>query len=173
MQARRTPDGQTPIVAPKRGLGRPTSANSTTQCALWLETISAGDVQRGTFKRKRGRRAAAVPSTHHLEVLKATKSQTHEEVAAQCGVSRQRVGQIAKRWKPYLPVRPLGVRDSIRNVRQNQTPRARKNKICVISFRVTAPEARLLKRRYPQMKSVNCAAREIVSRVLSIGNPTQ
>ena len=100
MQARRAPNRQTPIVAPNRGLSQPTSPTNSTRRAHLFETNSAGDIQRGAVKRKRGRRAAAVPSTHHLQILKATKSQTYEEVAAQHGVSRQRVGQIAKRWNP-------------------------------------------------------------------------
>jgi len=117
---------------------------------------------------RRGRKAAKVPSGRHLEILKATKTQTYEKVGASYGISKQRVAEIARRWKEYLPVRSLPAPKAIRNRCEDEPPRRRENRIHVVSFRLTDSDVQLLRSRYPEMKSVDRAARGIVTKFLSI-----
>jgi hypothetical protein len=117
---------------------------------------------------RRGRKAAAAPSQKHLDILNATRTQTYQQVGAQYGCSRQRVGQIVRRWKAYVPIRPLPTCKTVASRPVEQGRPAREVKACVISFRVTATEIQLLRQRYSDQKSVNRAARSIVTKVLSI-----
>jgi len=121
----------------------------------------------GFDTRKRGRKAEEVPSSKHLEIMNATRTQTYAEVGAKHQISRQRVGQIIRRWKKYVPVRSLRVQEIVPRVGMVQIPR-RENRIHVVSFRLTATEVQLLQSRYPDMKSVDRAARGIVTKFLSI-----
>jgi len=99
--------------------------------------------------------------------MEATKTQTYAEVGAKFRISRQRVGQIVRRWKQYMPVRSLRVRKTDLGLETQHLPK-KENRIHVISFRLTANQLELLQLRYPDMKSVDRAAREIVVKVLSI-----
>jgi hypothetical protein len=108
------------------------------------------------------------PNRNILGILLATKSHTYKEVGAAHGISKQRVGQIARRWKEYLPVRPLPARTALENGRDKGRTKTKENRIQVISFRLTATEIQLLHRRYPEMKSAARAARSIVTRFLSV-----
>jgi hypothetical protein len=119
-------------------------------------------------ERKRGRPAISRPNQKHLEILRATRMQTYEQVGAAFGISRQRVGQIIRRWKQYSPVRLL---------RSQKNPllepaaglRVKKeNRVHIVSFRLTDAEFQLLQLRYPEMKSADRAARGIVTRFLSL-----
>jgi hypothetical protein len=172
-QALRAPEPPVAIVATSDGLTQPVNANSTTPHASSFETDSAGDIQRGTFKRKRGRRAAAVPSKHHLEILRATKFQTYQEVAAHPGISRQRVGQIVQRFKHLVPVRRLPLRKSGGAPVTEEAPKKKEKRVHIISFRLTPTELQLLRQRYPELRSANHVARGILTKVLTVGNPTQ
>ena len=118
--------------------------------------------------KKRGRKAAKVPSSRHFEILLATKTQTYEQVGAAHDISRQRVGQIAQRWKEYLPVRPLQSREVIKNGCGDQPPRKKEKRIHIVSFRLTEAEVELLQHRYPEAKSVDRAARGVMTRALLI-----
>lgn len=117
---------------------------------------------------RRGRRAAANPSAKHLEILAATRTKTYEQVGAVFGMSRQRVGQIIRRWKVHLPVRPLRVPEKISKERANLLPVEKENRIHIVSFRLTELEVELLRIRYPEAKSIDRAARGIVTKFLSL-----
>ena len=117
---------------------------------------------------KHGRETATVPSDRQLKILKATKTKTYQEVGAEFDVSKQRVGQIARRWKHYLPVRVLRVQAPVGGDRGNETAKKKETRIRVISFRLSLTEVQLLRQRYPEVKSVSQAARGIVAAVLSI-----
>ena len=117
---------------------------------------------------KRGRKPASVPSRRLLEIIKATKTQTYAQISAKHKISRQRVGKIVRRWREYLPVRPLQSREAIKNGCGDQPPKKKETRIHVISFRLTAAEVQLLRARYPEMKSEDRAARGIVTKFLSI-----
>lgn len=117
---------------------------------------------------KRGRPKISLPNQKHLEILRATRTQTYEQVGAAFGISRQRVGQIIRRWKRYSP---------IRLVRSQKNPllepavglRVKKeNRVHIVSFRLTDSEFQMLRLRYPEMKSADRAARGIVTRFLSL-----
>jgi hypothetical protein len=117
---------------------------------------------------RRGRRALDVPSERHLSILRALSAQTYEQVASTRGISRQRVGQIVKRWKRFLPDRTLR---SQKNALSESTAELRVKKekrVHVVSFRLTDAEFQLLQLRYPEMKSPDRAARGIVTRFLSL-----
>src|SRR6185436_13116109 len=103
-----------------------------------------------------------------LKILKATKTKTYEQVGDEFDVSKQRVSQITQRWKRYLPVRPLVIKEATTNALPDLLPSKVENKIHVISFRMTESEVKLLRSRYPELKSVNHAARGIVTKVLTI-----
>lgn len=122
----------------------------------------------GSAKRKRGPKPALVPSRRHLEILLATRSQTYEAVGAARGISRQRVAEIAHRWREYLPIRPLPKRHVVENSGNGKPKGKKENRIHVISFRLTDSEFRLLRSRYPEVKSVDRAARGVVTKFLSI-----
>ena len=124
--------------------------------------------EHGRRQERRGRKKATSPSLRHLEILKATKTSTYEQVGASYGISKQRVGYIAQRWWEYLPVRSLPTREVVKNNCGEQTPRKSENRNHVISFRLTGAEVKLLRSRYSWMKSVDRAARGIVTSVLSI-----
>lgn len=122
----------------------------------------------GPAKRQRGPKPAVVPNRRHLEILLATRNQTYEEVGTARGISRQRVAQIADRWREYLPIRSLQKRQVVENASNGKPKRKRENRVHVISFRLTDSEFRLLRSRYPEVKSVDRAARSIVTKFLSI-----
>ena len=116
---------------------------------------------------KKGRPASARPDERHLQILRATRTQTYEQVGAAFGISRQRVGQIIRRWKQYSPVRALRPKKNV--VRQPEhTCEKKENRVHVLSFRLTDTEYESLKLRYPEMKSADRAARGIVTRFLSL-----
>lgn len=119
-------------------------------------------------RERRGRKAAVAPSRKHLEILNATRTQTYQQVGAQYECSRQRVGQIVRRWRAYVPVRSLPTRKAVTSRPVEQGRREREVKACVISFRLTVTEVQLLRQRYGDLKSVNGAARSIVTKVISI-----
>jgi hypothetical protein len=137
--------------------------------AQLFQTDPAEESRRGRSGR-RGRRAATIPNRHHLEVMEATKNHTYEEVATQHGISRQRVGQIVRRWKHLLPVRRLPFRKSVGGSVIEEIPKRKKkeNRIHVLSFRLTSGEMQSLRQRYPKIKSANHAARGIVTKFLTI-----
>jgi hypothetical protein len=116
----------------------------------------------------RGKKPAASPSSLHLKILSATKNLTYGEIATMHGVSRQRIGQIVKRWKQYLPVRTLRPKENIMRHQVERMPVKKENRVHVVSFRLTNAELQLLQLRYPEMKSVDRAARGIVTRFLSL-----
>jgi hypothetical protein len=113
----------------------------------------------GAAPGRRGRQPATAPTSRQLEMLLATRNHTYEEVGAARGISRQRVAQIAHRWSEYLPIRPLPKREVVENAENGKPKRKKLNRIHVISFRLTDPEFRLLRCRYPEVKSVDRAAR--------------
>lgn len=116
----------------------------------------------------RGRKAATKPTERHLQVLTATKTQTYAEVGAKFNLSRQRIGQIVERWKQYLPTRSLPLRVA-NEIKEANCPKIKKeNRIHIVSFRLTNSEVQLLQARYPEMKSVDKAARGIVTKFLSL-----
>lgn len=118
--------------------------------------------------KQRGRKTATKPTERHLQVLTATKTQTYAEVGAKFNLSRQRIGQIVRRWKQYLPTRSLPSRVA-NEIKEAIAPKIKKeNRIHVVSFRLTNSEVKLLQTRYPEMKSVDKAARGIVTRFLSL-----
>jgi len=119
-------------------------------------------------KSMRGRKPAASPGSLHSKILSATKNQTYEEIAAAHGVSRQRIGQIIRRWKQYLPVRMLRPKKNVTHHQAERTSVKKENRVHVVSFRLTDAEFQLLRRRYPEMKSADRAARGIVTRFLSL-----
>ncbi len=65
----------------------------------------------------------------------------------------------------------LAPRKIFRQVRTIKVSRRKGRKIHVISFRLTEAEIRLLKQRYGKFKSINQAARRIVTKVISIWEP--
>jgi len=117
---------------------------------------------------RRGRKAAKLPSARHLEILKATKSHTYEEVGQQYGFSKQRVAQIAKRWRDFLPIRPLAARKQSSNYFRPQARTPKEIRTEVISFRLTTAELQKLQQHVPNTKSPNQVARRIVLQVISI-----
>jgi len=128
----------------------------------------ASDQEFMPVKSRRGRRAAANPTAEHLQILAATRTRTYEQVGSEFGISRQRVGQIMRRWKKYSPVRPLRMQEKPSKKRVDKLPVEKENRIHVVSFRLTESEVELLKARYPDAKSVDRAARGIVSKFLSL-----
>ena len=120
------------------------------------------------IKSIRGKKPAASPSSLHLKILNATKNQTYGEIAAVHEISRQRIGQIVRRWKQYLPVRTLSPKKNVLRDQADGTPVKKENRIHVVSFRLTDAEFQLLQLRYPEMKSADRAARGIVTRFLSL-----
>lgn len=118
--------------------------------------------------KRRGRKAAAKPTVRHLQVLIATKTHTYAEVGAKFDLSRQRIGQIVRRWKQYLPTRSLPLR-AANESKEASCPKVKKeNRTHIVSFRLTNSEVQLLQTRYPEMKSVDKAARGIVTKFLSL-----
>ena len=120
------------------------------------------------IKSIRGRKLAASPSSLHLKILSATKNQTYGEIAALHGVSRQRIGQIVRRWKQYLPVRTLCPKKNAPSEPIGGPHVKKANRVHVVSFRLTDAEFQLLQRRYPETKSADRAARGIVTKFLSL-----
>ena len=125
-------------------------------------------VKNDAIVKKRGRVAAAQPHKRHFEILRAIRTQTYEKVGDAFGVSRQRVGQIVRRWKQYSPVRPLPAPKRLSKERADLLPVEKENRIHVVSFRLTESEVELLRIRYPEMKSIDRAARKIVTKFLSL-----
>jgi hypothetical protein len=117
---------------------------------------------------RRGRKVAAKPTVKHLKILRATKLQTYEQVGSQFNISKQRVGAIARRWKEHLPIRSLKLPKSVETKTEGQALRKKERRIHVISFRLTETEVGQLRLRYPDKKSVDRAAREIVSKFLAV-----
>jgi hypothetical protein len=117
---------------------------------------------------KKGRPASSRPDERLLQILRATRTQTYEQVGAVFGISRQRVGQIIRRWKQYSPVRALRPKKSVLRERARTMPVKKENRVHVVSFRLTDAEFQLLQLRYPEMKSPDRAARGIVTRFLSL-----
>jgi aspartate carbamoyltransferase regulatory subunit len=117
---------------------------------------------------KRGRILAVMPTAKQLEILRATKLQTYEQVAVRFNMSKQRVGAIVRRWKKYLPIRRLLSRKLVEMKSEEQRLKKKERRIHIISFRLTETEVGQLRLRYPDKKSVDRAAREIVSKFLTI-----
>jgi hypothetical protein len=118
--------------------------------------------------RRRGRRPLLQPTSAGRRILELVRAHGIAETARRVGVSKQRVSQIARRWKEYLPVRPLSARTVGKNEREEGPTRKKENRIRVVSFRLSPTEVTLLRQRYPEVKSVCQAARGIVTGVLSI-----
>ncbi len=118
--------------------------------------------------KKRGRKAALVPSEKHLEILNAVRTETYQEIGVRYGCSRQRIAQIVRRWRDHLPLRPLRPRIPPEGCSMDKTALAKEIKNHVICFRVTAKEAHLLRQRYSHLKSINHAARHILAAVISV-----
>lgn len=109
-----------------------------------------------------------IPNERHLQILAATKTKTYAEVGSDFDVSRQRVAQIVERWKQYSPIRPLRSRTAIPTKEPMRSIIKKENRIHIVSFRLTSSEVQLLQTRYPEMKSVDRAARGIVTKFLSL-----
>jgi hypothetical protein len=116
---------------------------------------------------RRGRKAAIEPTLRHRQILAATKTHTYAEVGAKFNISRQRIAQIAKRWKRYLPIRSLPSRIVNETEEVTCVETKKENRIHIVSFRLTNSEVQALQDRYPDMKSVDRAARQIVTKFLS------
>lgn len=138
--------------------------NNLHACIVSANVENAKVKSRATLK-KRGRTAAARPHKRHIEILRAIRTQTYEKVGDAFGVSRQRVGQIVRRWKQYSPVRPLRMPSE---KCADLLPVKKENRIHIVSFRLTESEVESLRVRYPEAKSIDRAARGIVSKFLSL-----
>ena len=117
--------------------------------------------------KRRGRKTAIEPTLRHRRILAATKTHTYAKVGAKFNISRQRIAQIAKRWKQYLPIRPLPSRVAKETKEVTCVETKKETRIHVVSFRLTDSEVQALQNRYPDMKSVDRAARQIVTKFLS------
>lgn len=118
--------------------------------------------------RKRGRPAAEVPSQRNLHILLEARARTYEEVGAAHGVSKQRVGQVVRRWKQYVPVPPAPKRTAVKMRKKDEVAEKKEKRIYVVSFRLTPAEMKLLHFRCPEIKSAARAARAIVRKILSL-----
>jgi hypothetical protein len=134
------------------------------QRAQKCNSITSGESE----TKRRGRRAAERPSGKHLEILAATRTQTYGQVGSTFGVSRQRVGQVVRRWKQYSPVRPLPSREVNSIKKANHSKIKKENSIHIVCFRLTDSEVQSLQSRFPEMKSASRAARNIVRKILSM-----
>jgi hypothetical protein len=122
----------------------------------------------GLAQRKRGRPTAEVPSQRNLHILLGTTTHTYEEVGMSHGISKQRVSQVVRRWKEYLPVQPLLPRPALKKRCEDEPTGKKERKAHVVSFRLTSAGMKLLHCRYPEMKSAAYAARAIVMKLLSL-----
>jgi transposase-like protein len=148
------------------------SAETATEVArrhsLHKSVLSYWSRQLGLPKRRRGRRAFLRPTPELQRILELVREHGVVETARRIGVSKQRVSQIAQRWKDYLPVRALRVQAPVGGDRGKEIAKRKEPRIRVISFRLSLTELQLLRQRYPEVKSVGQAARGIVTAVLSI-----
>lgn len=140
---------------------KPTPANGACH-------IGTPNTKPGIREERRGRKAATVPSPKHLEILNATRIETYQQVGARHGCSRQRIGEIVRRWPSYAPVRSLPKQKPAESCPTGTPPKVKENKNHIICYRLTTAEAEMLRERYRGMKSINRVARHIVTKVLSI-----
>jgi hypothetical protein len=115
--------------------------------------------------RKRGRKPSETPTLRQVQILRAVQCSTYGEVAQHFDVSRQRIHQIVKRWRPLLP--DVGQRRKEQRRPQRQ-PKPKKDRLPhVVSFRVSDGHFNLLQQRRHTGDSANDAAREIVIKFLN------
>jgi hypothetical protein len=155
-------------VLAERQLGQFTGAELAGRHNVSIGSICKWARKRGMPRLKRGRKAAAVPPPKHLQILAAIKNRTYQEVGAEHGLTRQRVAQIIKRWKKFAPIRPIVTRKPVARECGAVAPRKKEVRNHIISFRLSETEFALLQCRYPEAKSVDRAARGVVSRALLI-----
>ncbi len=142
------------------------TSNEHVHKEILVLTKQKANTNRGSADRKRGRKPDVVPSPKHFQVLLATATQTYDAVAATHSITKQRVGQIVRRWREYLPVRPPLEPKQADNV--DVRAKKKQKKEYIISFRITSPEIELLRCRYPEAKSASRAARRILMSFLSL-----
>jgi hypothetical protein len=117
----------------------------------WHEAIVAMHSEKAKSKchsgqQKRGRKAARMPSSKHLEIVRATKTQTYAQIGSQYNISKQRVGYIVRRWKEYVPVRLLGAPRPVPKNDAGGLPRKKENRIHIVSFRLADADVQSLTR---------------------------
>jgi hypothetical protein len=125
--------------------------------------------------RRRGRTTAAEPPPRVRQMLEQAWQRSYGEVAKEHAVSKQRVGQIVRRWGAWAAA-AWGHRRAGRPVRPPRIRQVRRGrpKTHILTFRIDAETASMLERRRrtapeASTRSVHDMARQLVIRHLHGG----